>query len=87
VHHYDNSADIIDWKRISWERVDRGFAVILKQFPDSLAAKSERAYLAALAGDKAKARKYLGETKGEMDLSVWNDKDMFVGCANWAFKQ
>jgi tetratricopeptide (TPR) repeat protein len=42
----------------SWTRVDRGFEVIEKHFPDSLAAKIERAQLAILAND-AQAAAYL----------------------------
>ena len=87
IHHYGESIDVFEGNKISWERVDRGFAVILKQFPDSLAAKNERAHLASLAGDREKARKYFILTEGKVDLSAWNAKGEFIDAANWAFAQ
>ena len=87
IHHYGSSIDVFEGNKISWDRVDRGFEVILKQFPDSLAAKNERAHLAALAGDKAKAREYFIKTQGRVDLSMWSEKSEYVACANWAFEQ
>lgn len=87
INHYGSSGNVFDEnKLISWERVDRGFAVIEKLFPDSLAAKNERFHLAALAGDK-NARKYFEQTEGKVDLSDWNAKGEFIDAANWAFGQ
>jgi hypothetical protein len=86
VHQYGDSKNVFDEnKSISWERVDRGFEAILKRFPDSLAAKNERAHLAALAGDKEKARRYFKATGGKVDLSDWNDAEEFTDSASWAF--
>jgi hypothetical protein len=65
--------------------VDQGFTVIEKSFPNSLAAKNERAHLAALYGDKEKARKYFIQTQGAVDLSDWQAKGEFVDFANWVF--
>jgi len=59
----------------------------LKKYPDSLAAANEAAHLAALASDPAGARKYFLLTKGQVDLSLWDDKDQFVNCYKWAFGQ
>jgi hypothetical protein len=87
IHHYGGSIDVFEGNKISWDRVDKGFAAILKRFPDSLAAKNERFHLAALAGDKEKARKYFLDTQGQVDLSVWMAKNEFVDCANWSFAQ
>jgi hypothetical protein len=87
IHHYGSSIDVFEGNKISWERVDRGFAAILKQFPDSLAAKNERAHLAGLAGDREKARKYFIQTEGKVDLSAWHAKGEFIDAANWAFAQ
>jgi hypothetical protein len=87
VHHYGDMTNVFDEnKSISWERVDRGFAAIIKRFPDSLAAKNERAHLAGLAGDKEKARQYFKATEGKVDLSVWDDLAEFTNAANWAFE-
>jgi hypothetical protein len=77
--------NIIKENHFSWLRVDRGFAVIEKQFPNSLEAKSERAYLAAYAGDAPKAREYLIETDGKAILDVWRYKAEYIRAANWAF--
>ncbi|HXF09237.1 MAG TPA: hypothetical protein VN625_00530, partial [Desulfuromonadaceae bacterium] len=63
--------DIFSEHRISWPRIDKGFNVIVHQFPDSLAAKNEHAYLAAVADDPMAARKYFDQTQGKADLSVW----------------
>jgi hypothetical protein len=87
IHHYGESIQVFKGNYISWGRVDRGFAVILKKFPGSLAAKNERAYLAALAGDKEKARDYFARTEGRVDLSIWDSQDEFVKCASWAYGQ
>ncbi len=88
INHYGSPDNIFEEnKLISWDRVDKGFEVIEKNFPDSLAAKNERAHLAALAGDKKKARKYFVQTEGKVDLSDWHAKGEFVDAANWAFGQ
>jgi hypothetical protein len=86
THHYGEYIDVFEKNTISWERVDRGFAVILKRFPDSLAAKNERAHLAGLAGDKEKARKYFAQTEGKVDLTEWHAKGEFIDGANWAYQ-
>ena len=86
VHLYGEHIDVFKENRISWDRVDRGFAGIRKKFPDSLAAKNERAHLAALAGDKTKAREYFTQTEGKVDLDQWNDKGEFFDAAKWAFE-
>jgi hypothetical protein len=87
THHYGEFIDVFEKNTISWDRVDRGFEVILKQFPDSLAAKNERAHLAGLAGDREKARKYFIQTEGKVDLSAWHAKGEYTEAANWAFAQ
>ena len=69
----------------AWERVDKGFGVILQQFPDSLAAKNARAFLAALAGEKEKARTYFLETKGLVDLKQWGEQKNIDNFLEWAF--
>ena len=79
--------NIFDENQLSWPRVDRGFAVIEKKFPDSLAAKNERAHLAVLAKDKANARKYLGETGGKIDLAAWRSFDYCIRTVAWAYAQ
>lgn len=43
---------------LSWKRVDRGFEVIEKRYPDALEARVERAYLACIAPNKFPATLY-----------------------------
>jgi hypothetical protein len=76
---------IFKQKKSAWERVDKGFDIILKRFPDSLSAKSGRAVLAAMAGEKGKARDYFLETKGEVDLANWDGKKDFEKFFSWTF--
>lgn len=70
---------------LSWPRVDRGFQAIEKHFPDSLAAQSEHAYLAVLAGDKQIAQTHFNRTEGHVDLSVWRSKDQYLSFATYAY--
>ena len=72
LNHYGGSQNVFDENKLSWKRTARGFAIILKQFPDSLAAKTEYAYLASLVGDKAKARAAFLLAQGQVDLSQWD---------------
>jgi hypothetical protein len=50
-----------------------------------LAVKNERAHLAVLYGDGAKARAYFIQTQGKVDLSAWDSKEEFIEDANLAF--
>jgi hypothetical protein len=87
IHARASSPNVFDENHFSWPRVDRGFAVIEERFPYSLAAKSERAYLAFYTGDARKTREYLAQTHGEADLAVWYTKNEYVRIANWAYDQ
>jgi hypothetical protein len=83
THFYKN---IFTECKLSWPRVDKGFQVIEKQFPNSLAAKSERAYLAVLACDVQDVRKYIDQLEGRVDLVIWKSQDTFLYAADWAYK-
>jgi hypothetical protein len=85
MQYYYHFPNIFKDAKLSWARVDKGFETIEKCFPNSSAAKNERAHLAGLAVDKEKARKYFIQTEGKVDLSVWKDKDEFIKFSNWAF--
>jgi hypothetical protein len=86
MHSYGGSTNIFkETPRISWPRVQRGFDGILKESPDSLAAKTERAHLAALKGDKARARVYFLETGGQVDVCLWDGGDAFHSNFKWIF--
>ena len=58
-----------------------------RQFPNSLAAKSEHAYLAVLARDATVARKQFDQLEGKVDLSVWRSQDKYMKCALWTYSQ
>jgi hypothetical protein len=45
--------------------------------------KNERAFLAGLAGDKEKTRRYFSEIKDQCDLSVWHDKEKIEHFVTW----
>lgn len=83
THHYGGGIDVFEGKKISWERVDQGFEQLLKAYPDSNAAKSERAFLAGLAGDKSKAQQYLADLNGEADAGIWDDLERINGFLDW----
>ena len=76
-----------DCKGLSWERVDRGWEAIEKEFPDSLEAISAHANMAGLAGDREKAKKCLMKTEGKVTLTQWSAKGEFIDFANWALGQ
>jgi Domain of unknown function (DUF4034) len=77
--------NIFNENKLSWTRVDKGFEIIEKDFPDSLAAKSARAHLAVLARDPEKARKYFVQTEGKVDLSEWSSTLQYARFATWAY--
>jgi hypothetical protein len=86
VHTAGVSTNIFkETPRLSWPRVQRGFDGILKESPDSLAAKTERAHLAALKGDKTRARVFFLETKGQVDFCLWDGGDAFHSNFKWIF--
>jgi hypothetical protein len=87
LHARASSPNVIEENHFSWPRIDKGFAIIEKRFPDSLAAKSERAYLAAYADDVQKTREYLAQTQGKADLVVWRTQDEYLRIANWAYRK
>jgi hypothetical protein len=72
-------------KGLSWARIDKGFEAILKESPGSLSAQTERAHLAALVGDRQKARNYFLQTQGQVDVCLWDGKDAFESSFKWMF--
>lgn len=83
--HWDNVFK--ENKGISWPRVNRGFDAILKRYPDSLAARTERTHLAALSGDKQRAKEYFLQTNGHVDVGLWNGKNTFDTMFKWMFSK
>ncbi len=85
MHKAHMFTNIFKQNNLSWQRIDKGFDVIEKDFPDSLAAKSEAAHLAVLAHDRKNARKYFDQTEGKVDSSEWRSLDEYVHLADWAY--
>jgi hypothetical protein len=83
IHNYGGGIDVFEGNRISWQRVEKGLEGLLKKFPDSVAVKNERAFLAGLAGDKEKTRRYFSEIEDQCDLSVWHDKEKIEHFVTW----
>ncbi len=73
-------------KRLSWERVDRGFLAMEKKSPDSLAVISEHALLAKFADRRDTAKKYMLLTKGKVDTSIW-PQFKYLDNLKWAMKE
>ncbi len=67
----------------SWDRVEKGFSVMRKRYPNSLSVKSEEAQLAGRAGKKEQARKLFKELGAQVDLSVWETQKEFERFAIW----
>jgi len=78
MHKTGFFTNIFKQNAISWPKVDKGFEAIENKFPDSFAAKSERAYLASLARDDAASRKYFDRLGGKADSEVWQDSDSYI---------
>jgi hypothetical protein len=83
VRNYGGGIDVFEGKRISWKRVEKGLDGLLKKFPQSLALKNDRAFLAGLAGEKEKARAYFTQIQDQCDLAVWHDKKKITNFVNW----
>ena len=77
--------NIFQENNLSWLRVKKGLELIQKRYPDSLALKNEGAYLAVLAHDAKTAKKYFDQTKGQMDVTIWDDQDEFLRFANYIY--
>jgi hypothetical protein len=71
---------------LSWPRVKKGFEVLEKNYPNSLAVKNMGAKLAVIAHDEQTARKYFGEMNGQVDTSLWATQDEFLSFANSVYK-
>jgi hypothetical protein len=80
-----DAVSVLKADKTRWQRVENGFAIILKETPNSLSAKMERAKIAALVGEKTKARSYFLQTKGEVDLKFWDDRDELNKFLDWTF--
>ncbi len=87
IHACASSENVFTENGFSWPRVNRGFKIIERRFPDSIQTISEHAYLAAYAGDAAVAREYLKKTSGQAALAIFHYQSEYVRVANWAFEK
>ena len=63
----------------SWERADRGFQILEKQYPDSLFVQNARAYIAVMGCEKTLAPRRLVEyLHGKIDTASWDSKENFI---------
>lgn len=83
TQQYGDGINVFEGRQISWERVDKGFAELLKKFPKAESAKNERTLLAGLAGDKTKARDYFQQLKSRAAIEVWDEKSKVLEFQNW----
>lgn len=73
------TGDIFEDPTLSWPRVDRGFEVMEKRYPDSLYAQNGRAYMAVMGSDKMNApRRLVGALRGQLDPVEWGSKENFL---------
>ncbi len=74
--------------KYSWPRMKKGMEAIIKQYPDSLSAPSELAYLAVQANDRPCAKLMFERIGSKVDYSVWrDDKARFLSDRAWAFSK
>jgi hypothetical protein len=85
IHNYGGSLNVYDDNNFSWERTERGFDAILKEFPDSVAASNEAAHLAGNGGAPKSAQKFMNNMKGRLDLEAWQSVGEFQAFRKWAF--
>lgn len=74
-----------EFPEISYSRVVRGFDAIINRYPDSVAAKTELVHLAALFGDKQRAKEYFLKINGQIDVSLWDGRANFDTVYKWLF--
>ena len=84
-HQTDSYSNIFKECNLSWPRVDKGFEIMERRFPNSLAVISEHAYLAVLARDATVARKEFDQLHGRLDTSVWTAPASFFLFAYWTY--
>ncbi|HXB59051.1 MAG TPA: DUF4034 domain-containing protein [Candidatus Acidoferrales bacterium] len=85
MHQCVGFKNIFKENNLDWPRVDRGFDIIEKQYPASLAAKNEHAHLAVLSGNRQAAVACLTRMAGKVDLSIWYSEADFIRQLSWAY--
>lgn len=77
--------NIFQESKLSWPRTKRGFSLLQKRYPDSLAVTSEFCYLSGVAGDRPMMKALFAKIGGKVDLTIWEEKKRFVDDRQWAF--
>ncbi len=85
LHHSVPSPNIFEEYHLSWERTKRGLVALERRYPDALTLKSEAAHLAFIAHDPDAAKKYLDQTKGQVDLNAWGSEENYIRCAKLVY--
>ena len=70
---------------IDWERAKRGFILLEKENPKSLAVTSRFCVLSVSAGDRPQARELFDKLKGRMTESAWTTRKYFSKSRDWAY--
>lgn len=71
--------------RLLWPRIQKGFAVMMKNHPESKWLESEYCKLACLAGDRSAARAMFDKINPSFDSVVWKRQENFVEHRDWAY--
>ncbi len=88
IHQTLDSTNVFaDNKGLSYPRVLQGFTVILKRFPDSMAAKTELIQLAVQHGDRQTAEKYFSQLNGQNDIYLWYDIESYDYAVRWVYSK
>ena len=78
-------SDVMKECRLSWNRVDKGFQVLERRYPDALSVKSAHALLGGFGGGQAVARSLIEKLEGKVDGSVWQPLAQFKEHVRFAY--
>ncbi len=70
--------------RIDYPRIKRGFELLLKENPDSLATQSRFCAIAVSAADISEAKVLFGKINGRISKQAWKTQKYFNQCRDWA---
>jgi ankyrin repeat protein len=70
--------------KFSWERINSGFKLLEKRFPDSVSNLNAHAYLACLGGDRNLAKVLFVKIGNRVQLPFFDDQEFTQRWKNWA---
>jgi hypothetical protein len=79
------SSYLLQEYNLSWDRANRGLAALEKRYPASVMVENEAAHLAVLAHDVDAAKKYFGQTQGEIDPYCWPSTNQYIRFARLVY--